>query len=260
MKRILITGANSYIGTYFENYMKQFGSDYQIDTLDMMSENWESTDFSQYHTILHVAGIAHRKETKENASLYYSVNCDLVFNVAKKAKDAGVEQFVMLSTMSVYGINEGVITKDTQPNPKSNYGKSKYQGEQKILPLGDSDFLVAILRPPMVYGEGCKGNYQTLYKIVKKSPVFPDIKNRRSMISIENLSDFLKNTIDLKQEGILFPQDKEYVQTSKMAVDIAKKMGKKITLSKLAGCLVVMLKPFSKKIQKAFGSLIYQMD
>ncbi|MBQ8448191.1 MAG: NAD-dependent epimerase/dehydratase family protein, partial [Clostridia bacterium] len=161
MKRILITGANSYIGTSFENYMKQWVDEYSVDTVDMIDGTWREKDFGEYDVVFHVAGIAHKKETKENAELYYKVNRDLAIETAKKAKKDGVKQFIFLSSMSVYGMDTGVITKDTVPTPKSNYGKSKLQAEEGMKELADDDFKICTIRPPMVYGEGCKGNYQT---------------------------------------------------------------------------------------------------
>ena len=132
MKRILITGANSYIGTSFEKYMNEnHPDDYHIDTLDMLNSNWKDYDFSGYDVVFHVAGIAHQKETKENAHLYYEVNRDLAIEVAKETKNAGVTQFIFMSSMSVYGLDysKELINLQTPTLPKTNYGKSKLQAE-----------------------------------------------------------------------------------------------------------------------------------
>lgn len=256
--KILITGAGSYIGMCFENYMKNF-PDYQVDTLDMLQKNWAEKDFSSYDSIYHVAGIAHRKETEENAHLYYEVNRDLVLKVAEKAKKENVKQFVFLSSMSVYGVEEGVITKDTPPAPKSNYGKSKFQAEELLEKLKSDSFKVAILRPPMVYGDGCKGNYQMLVKFAKMLPVFPDYENKRSMIHVDNLSAFVKNLMDEKKDGLFFPQDENYVCTCKMVKEIASDMGKNMKLLKIMNPAVSILKKFTTQGKKAFGDLIYDI-
>ena len=259
MKKILITGANSYIGMSFENYLnKNYPNDYQVDTVDMIDGTWKNKDFSEYDVVFHVAGIAHQKETKENAPLYYKVNRDLAIETAQKAKKEGVSQFVFLSSMSVYGMETGTITKETVPCPKSNYGKSKFQAEEKLAELRDNRFKVAIIRPPMVYGEGCKGNYQFLTKVVKKSPIFPRVNNKRSMIHIANLVEFLKFSADNQLDGIYCPQNKNYVNTREMAYDISKELGKKIYFSYLAGIAVIMLRPFMGILKKSFGTLIYQ--
>ncbi len=259
MKRILITGKDSYIGTSFEKYLSQFFSDgYTVDTVDMIDGSWREKDFSAYDIVFHVSGIAHIKETKENAELYYKVNKDLAIETAFKAKTEGVKQFVFLSTMSVYGMETGVITKETVPSPKSNYGKSKLQAEEGILSLADDEFKVCVIRPPMVYGEGCKGNYQTIVKIVEKSPVFPRVSNKRSLIRIENLVSFVKMAIDDNVSGVFLPQNSEYMNTMKMAKDIALQKGKKLYFSYLLGFAVVIFRPFVSVLKKAFGNLIYE--
>ncbi|WP_346937784.1 NAD-dependent epimerase/dehydratase family protein [uncultured Clostridium sp.] len=255
MKKILITGANSYIGTSFEKWLKQCPKDYTVDTMDMIEGTWKEKDFSEFDVVFHVAGIAHIKETKENAELYYKVNRDLVYEVAKKAKDEEVKHFIFLSSMSVYGMETGVISKDTIPTPRSNYGKSKLQAEELISPLQDSTFNIAVLRPPMIYGEGCKGNYVRLEKFALKSPIFPDIKNKRSMIEINNLCEFVKSLIDEGSRGLFLPQNEEYVCTSDMVKNIADIHGKKIYMTKLFNPLLRILKVST--VNKVFGDLVY---
>ena len=258
MTKILITGAGSYIGESFKRFIEEnFDDQYSVDTIDMIDGGWRKKSFSLYDTVFHVAGIAHQKETKENAHLYYEVNRDLAVETCKKAKSDGVQQFIFLSSMSVYGMDTGVITKETLPHPKTNYGKSKLMAEQEMQSLADASFKVCILRPPMVYGNGCRGNYQTVIRIVEKSPIFPRISNRRSMISIENLTAFVKMVADLQLSGVYFPQDKDYVCTMDMASNIAQAKGKRLYFSYLCGFGVMLFRPFVRKLQKAFGSLIY---
>lgn len=259
MKNILITGAGSYIGMCFEKYMKDF-PEYTTETLDMINPEWEKKDFSSFDVIYHVAGIAHRKETEENAQLYYDVNRDLTVKVAEKAKKEGVKHFVFLSSMSVYGVEEGVITRQTPPAPKSNYGKSKIQAEEKLNELADENFTVAVMRPPMVYGDGCKGNYQMLVKFAKLLPVFPDYENKRSMVHVDNLSRFVKELIDTNAGGLFFPQDENYVCTCEMVREIGKGMGKNIKLLKIMNPAVSVLKKFTTQGKKAFGDLIYDIE
>ena len=261
MKKVLITGANSYIGTSFENYIKaNFPDAYTVDTVDMIDGTWRERDFSQYDSVFHVAGIAHQKETKENAHLYYEINRDLAFSVAQKAKQDGVKQFVFLSSMSVYGMDTGVITKETVPNPKSNYGKSKLQAEEQIAALADEDFKIAVLRPPMVYGKGSKGNYPLLAKIALKMPVFPYVKNQRSMLYVENLCEFVRLMIENAESGTFWPQNAEYSNTGELVKMIAQAHGKKIFLVKGFGWALKLMSVFIGKVNKAFSSLQYTMD
>ena len=257
MKRILITGANSYIGTSFEKYVSQWPERYETDTVDMIDESWREKSFAGYDAVFHVAGIAHRKETKENAHLYYEVNRDLAIETAQKAKQDGVHQFIFLSSMSVYGKNTGAITQETPVAPKSNYGRSKAEAEKGIESLQDADFNVAVLRPPMIYGKGCKGNYQTLVKFALKLPFFPYVKNERSMLHIENLCEFVRLLVEEGDGGTFCPQNAKYTNTSEIVKLIAEAHGKKIRLIKGFGWLIKFFGIFSSTIQKAFGSLIY---
>ena len=258
MKNILITGANSYIGTSLEKWLGKYPDKYKIDTIDMRNSLWKKKDFSEFDVVFHVAGIAHIKETKRNCDLYYQVNRDLAYEVAKKAKVEGIKQFIFLSSMSVYGIENGIINKDSLLKPKTNYGKSKLQGEKLIKPLEDDSFRVTILRPPMVYGKNCKGNYSRLAKFVVKVPVFPDVDNKRSMIYIGNLCEFVKQLIDNRSGGLFFPQNAEYVNTSKMVRLIAEFHGKRVVMTKLFNSLLRLLN--LSTVNKVFGDLVYEMS
>ena len=259
MKKILITGANSYIGTCFENYVeKNLSDEYAIETVDMIDSEWQKKDFSGYDVVFHVAGIAHRKETDENRELYFSVNRDLAFETAKKAKNDGVGQFIFLSSMSVYGLESGTITKQTVPNPKSAYGLSKLEAEEKLNTLSNENFKICTIRPPMVYGKGCKGNFQTVVKLVKKLPVFPRVKNQRSMIYIDNLNRFVALCVQKGLSGVYLPQNKDYVNTTEMAQAISCSLGKRVYMSYLLGLSAMVLALMVPMAKKAFGSLVYK--
>ncbi|NLL06777.1 MAG: NAD-dependent epimerase/dehydratase family protein [Clostridiaceae bacterium] len=256
MKRVLITGKNSYIGTSVENWLKKEPSKYDVDSVDMKDGLFREKDFSKYDVVFHVAGIAHIKETKANKHLYYEVNRDLAYETAKKAKEEGVRQFVFLSSMSVYGIEFGVIDNSTLLKPNSSYGKSKLQAEELIRQLEDKSFSIATIRPPMVYGKGCKGNYTRLSGFAIKTPIFPNIRNKRSMIFIDNLSQFVKQVIDNESSGLFFPQNAEYVATSDMVQLIASAHGKKVIMTKLFNPFLRILN--ISMVNKMFRDLVYE--
>ena len=258
MKNILITGKNSYIGTSLEKWLMKEPDKYKVDSIDVKDESWKEYDFGKYDVVFHVAGIAHIKETKENKDLYYKINRDLAYEVAQNAKKDGVGHFIFLSSMSVYGIENGVIDKNTPLNPKTAYGKSKLEAEKLINTLQDDSFIIATLRPPMVYGKGCKGNYPRLAKLALKTPVFPKIDNKRSMIYIDNLSEFVKQLIDNRRGGLFFPQNAEYVNTSEMVRLIAEVHGRKIRMTKLFNPLLRLLDV--SIVNKVFGDLVYDME
>ena len=258
MKNILITGKNSYIGTSLEHWLMREPDKYKVDTVDMKDRSWKEKDFSSYDVVFHVAGIAHIKETSDNQNLYYKVNRDLAYETAQKAKQDGVEQFIFLSSMSVYGIEQGVIDKNTPLTPNSAYGKSKIEAEKLINKLQDDSFTVATLRPPMVYGKGCRGNYPRLVGLALKTPIFPKVDNKRSMIYIDNLSEFVKRLIDNRSGGLFFPQNADYVNTSEMVRIIAEVHGKRVVMTKLFNPLLRLLNVST--VNKVFGDLVYDIS
>ncbi len=250
---IVITGKNGYIGTILEKYLKKQGFD--VCRADVRGEISEDL-FDGADCVIHAAGIVHNK--KADSALYKKVNVALTKKLAQTAKNNGVKHFIFLSSMSVYGMDEGVITKNTVPAPVNGYGKSKLAAEKLLLAMQDEGFKVTILRPPMVYGAGCPGNYALLSKTVKKVHVFPDVKNKRSLVYVENLCECIARVINEKITGVIHPQNREYVNTAEMCVYIAKFGGKKMFLSKFLGKTASLIKISAAK--KAFGSLYYDTD
>lgn len=268
MKKILITGANSYIGMSFESYIKEhYPNDYTVDTVDMIDGSWRKTDFSGYDSVFHVAGIAHADSGKistEREKLYYAVNTDLTVETAKKAKADGVKQFIFMSSAIVYGDSapigkSKVITKETPVSPANFYGDSKVRAENGIRPLNDDHFRVVVLRPPMIYGKGSKGNYPLLAKIALKTPVFPYVKNERSMLYIENLCEFVRFMVENDEQGTFWPQNAEYSNTAELVKLIALAHGKKVRLVKGFGWALKMMSHITGLVNKAFGSLSYDL-
>lgn len=268
MKKILITGANSYIGMSFEKYMAQWPEAYRVDTVDMIDGTWREKDFSGYDCVYHVAGIAHSDNGKispEKAKLYYAVNTDLAIETAKKAKAEGVKQFIFMSSAIVYGESapigkSKVITRDTPVSPANSYGDSKVQAEKGILPLNDDSFKVVILRPPMIYGPGSKGNYPVLSKLARKLPVFPKVDNQRSMLYIDNLLEFVRLMVENEEQGIFWPQNGEYSNTTELVTMIAKAHGKKILIVPGFTWALKLASRITGLVNKAFGSSVYDMN
>lgn len=258
MKRILITGKNSYIGESFKKWACQLNKTYQIDSISLRDGKWREYDFTSYNVVIHVAAIVHKKNVREQ--LYYEINRDLAYEVANTAKKAGVEQFIFFSTMSVFGLDSGVIDGKTKLEPKTAYGKSKLEAEKEIIKLKGNNFLVAIVRPPMIYGPKAVGNYAKLSKLAKKTPIFPRVNNQRSMLYIDNLSNFLAILIDNNLEGEFHPQNSEYVNTSDLVKKIGRANNKNIVLLKGFAKIIHQLTKFMKIFQKVFGSLVYKND
>lgn len=271
MKTILITGVTSYIGNAVARYLQEYNQKsselYHVDKISLRGDEWEKMDFTPYDTILHVAGIAHADighVSEETQALYYNINCYLTEKVAKKAKAAGIRQFIYMSSVIVYGDSAPVgqkkmITENTPPQPSNFYGDSKWQAEQRLRALESEDFAVAVLRPPMIYGKGSKGNFPTLVKLAGSFPVFPATANERSILYVENLAEFIRLLIERGIGGTFFPQDTVYASTPELVRQIGSALGRKIRLWKLLNPLVRAAAGMPGKIGgmagKAFGSL-----
>ena len=263
MKKILITGEGSYIGTSFENWLKQWPEQYAVCTVGTMHDEWRAFSFAGFDAVLHVAGIAHVSADPKMEGLYYKVNRDLAIDVAKKAKSVGIKQFTFMSSMTIYGddgrIGEKlVITKDTVPQPENSYGRSKLEADLVIQKMADDKFKPIIIRTPMVYGQGCKGNFPKLVKLAKVCPVFPDIENERSMIYIDNLCEFLRLCVNNEVTGVFFPQNKEYVSTKEIINIAAECMGKRVYFVKWFNPVLRLLSKRIGFVNKVFGNKVYE--
>jgi len=264
-KKILITGKNSYIGISVKNWLLKDEQHYCVDEVCLKDGTWHELDFSGYDVVFHVAGIAHsdtKNATEEIKTLYYQINADLTIEVAKKAKLAGVKQFIFMSSMIVYGERAAfgkaqVIHQELAPDPTNFYGDSKLQAEQGLIKLKSEEFKIAIVRPPMVYGKGSKGNYPRLSKLAKTLPIFPDIDNVRSMIHIDNLCEFIRFLIKHVDEGIFHPQNEQYVDTSDLVALISQIHGKKIRLISVFNPVLKILSHQVGIINKVFGNFYY---
>ena len=263
MKRILITGVNSYVGNNLKNWLEKHPNKYHIEQISLRNDDWREEDLSRFDVVVHVAGIAHVSTDPNMEDLYYKVNRDLTIKAAKKSKAEGVKQFIFLSSIIVYGDRpspDGMIDEQTKPNPSNFYGRSKLEAEEGIVPLENGDFKVVIIRPPMIYGKNSKGNYPKLAKFARKSPIFPDFPNKRSMIHIDNLSEFIRLMIDHEESGLFFPQNKEYVQTSEMVRLIAEVHAKKIRMVRWFNPIIKLLRNRIGILNKVFGDLFYKKD
>ncbi len=261
MKRVLITGANSFVGTNIEKWLLKEPGKFQVDTVDTMNDVWKQADFTKYDSVFHVAGIAHVDPKPEMAPLYYKVNRDLAIEVAEHAKECGVKQFIYMSSRIVYRASKtlkgNVTTLETQPEPNDFYGDSKLQAEKGLHELETPTFKVAILRPPMIYGSNSKGNFLRLGWLATKTPVFPAWHNKRSMLYIDNLAEFVKQIINHEMGGTFFPQNKELADTVEIVRYFAHKYNKKIWISRLFNPFVWLGSKILKPLPKMFSDSYY---
>ena len=273
MKKILITGAGSYVGESVRRYILAKDSSYRIDAVDTMGDNWKKADYAKYDVVFHVAGIAHVNADPKMEPLYYKVNCNLTIEVAKHAKAAGVRQFIFMSSQIVFhesqSLKAEVLTAETKPVPNGFYGNSKLQAENGLWNLvknqkenstrsqGGNQMKICILRPCMIYGPNAKGNFSRLAKLACKTPVFPEWHNKRSMLYIDDLAEFVKQAIERELEGTFYPQNRELADTVEIVRYFAKEAGHKIWITKLLNPFVWMGSLVLQPINKMFATYYY---
>ena len=255
---VLITGEGGYIGIKLAEHLEKSGN-FKTHIISLIGDEWKKHDFSKYDTVVHLAAIVHRPKTEKE--VYEKVNYELTIELAKLAKKSKVKQMIFFSTASVFGNARGKITLDTPVNPSNYYGESKLKAENGLKELHSNDFKIAIIRPPMVYGKGCKGNYVSLSKLAKKTPIFPKSKNQRSMIYIENLCEFCRLLILNNDDGTFYPQDKEFINTSNMVKLISEANNHKVFMSRFLNLFVGLGKKIPGRVgilfNKIFGDLYY---
>ena len=264
MKKILITGAGSYVGESVRRYIQSSSSDFQIDAVDTMNDAWKQADFTLYDVVYHVAGIAHVNADPKMEALYYKVNRDLTIEVAKHAKAAGVKQFIFMSSQIVFhesqSLKTEVLTSETKENPNGFYGDSKLQAELGIKPLEDENFKVCILRPCMIYGPNAKGNFPRLAKLATKVPLFPEWHNKRSMLYIDNLAEFVKQAVLRGLSGTFYPQNRELADTVEIIRFFAKAAGHKVWITRLLNPFVWLGSFVLQPINKMFATYYYDPE
>ena len=264
MIKVLITGAGSYVGESVRRYILSTSSDFEIDAVDTMNDAWKEAEFSKYDVVYHVAGIAHVNADPKMEALYYKVNRDLTIEVAKHAKAAGVKQFIFMSSQIVFhesqSLKTEVLTASTKENPNGFYGDSKLQAELGIKPLEDENFKVCILRPCMIYGPNAKGNFPRLAKLACKTPIFPCWHNKRSMLYIDNLAEFVKQAVLRGLSGTYYPQNRELADTVEIIRFFAKAAGHRIWITRLLNPFVWLGSFVLQPINKMFATYYYDPE
>lgn len=265
MTRILITGEGSYVGESVRNYiLKTAPEQFEINAVDTIDGKWKKADFSHYDVVFHVAGIAHVNADSKMKSLYYKVNRDLTIEVAKHAKSAGVKQFIFMSSQIVFhesqNLKNEILTAQTKENPNGFYGDSKLQAELGIKPLESENFKICILRPCMIYGPHAKGNFPRLVKLARKTPLFPNWHNKRSMLYIDNLAEFVKQAIVYQLSGTFYPQNRELADTVEIIRFFAKDARHKVWITKLFNPFVWLGSFVLQPINKMFATYYYDPE
>ncbi|MCK5539156.1 MAG: NAD-dependent epimerase/dehydratase family protein [Bacteroidales bacterium] len=228
---ILVTGSSGYIGSNFINIFK---NKYNFFKFSLQENDIDTLNLKNIDTILHCAALVHQK-IEYDYKTYYAINVQYPIILAKKAKENGVKQFIFISTIAVYGEEKEEINKKTACTPITPYGKSKLEAEKQLKELCDENFIVSIIRTPMVYGKDAPGNIKSLINLVKKIPVLPfsGITNKRSFIYIGNLIYLIDKIIEKKIDGVFLASDDTSISTTYLIEQIAKELDNKIYLVKI---------------------------
>ena len=253
MNNILLTGSSGFVGKYFINKYKD---EYDIQIFSFLNDDIKNLDLKNTDVVFHLSALVHQMDGASTDE-YERVNIIQTLELAKKAKESGVKQFIFMSTVAVYGIETGTIYANSECKPITYYGKSKLKAERELLKLEDDNFKVSIVRPPIVNGYNAPGNMKSLINLVNKVPILPfeKIQNKRSMVYIGNLCHLVDEIIKQNQSGIFLASDDESLSTTKLCELIAKNLDKKVYLVKIPffETLLKVVKPsFHKRL---YGSL-----
>jgi nucleoside-diphosphate-sugar epimerase len=259
MRRILITGASGFIGHRFLIYNK---SRFHLQAVSLQQLSVSEIDFNAIDTIVHLAGMAHQMQKIED-QLYFDVNYELTKRLALRAKEKGVPHFIFISTIKVFGEHQEQVLNENSPCVPINdpYGQSKLEAEKFLQEIEDDNFVVSIVRPPLVYGPGVKGNLLRLLKLVDTPfPLpFAGINNRRSMVSLDNLIALINTIIEQRKSGIFLAGDERPISTTYLITEMRKSMDKNPNLFILPSFIRKMLyKSRPELALRLFGSL--EMD
>ncbi|MCH7320613.1 NAD-dependent epimerase/dehydratase family protein [Solibacillus sp. MA9] len=257
--KVLIIGKNGYVAQKLVKACKN--NPLITDTVAVsVRQGIKDIEFNHFDVCIHTAALVHKKESHYQKADYFKVNTDLTIEIAENAKSQGVKHFIFLSTMAVYGQQRGEINGHSSLKPITFYGESKLAAEQALQALQDEYFTVSIVRPPMIYGPNCPGNYALLRKLAKKTPIFPSIENERSMLFIDHLCEFINQLILSKDAGIFHPQDGAFMNTSQMVLMISKHNNHRIFLSKMGRALITKTLSNVSLMNKVFGNLTYAQN
>lgn len=253
MPRILITGADSFVGrSIIESSRFR-----EVEEISLFENKPEDIDFRKFDIVIHLVAIVHQSKGIPESE-YYKINRDLCLQVAECAKKAGIKQFIFLSSVKVYGKYKSEPWNEySLCFPNDSYGKSKYEAELNLIKMETPEFVVSIVRTPLVYGEGVKANMLSILRLVDKCPVLPlgSIKNKRSFTSADNLVAFIDRIIEKKASGVFIAMDEEPLSTTELVNYISKFLNRKVLLFKMPPIIIRLGTYLSPTIfDRLFGS------
>jgi nucleoside-diphosphate-sugar epimerase len=252
MRNVLVTGANGFVGKRFLTYNNH---NFIIQTISLRNNDWQQQDFSHIDAVVHLAGKAHEMQ-KIDDQIYYDVNVQLTQNLFEKLTKDGVKHFVYISSTKVYGDDiQTVLNENSTCTPTDAYGKSKLAAEQFL--LAQKNCTISIVRPPLIYGAGVKGNMHKIMELCNSNKPLPfaAIDNKRSMVYVDNLVELINTIITKKEKGIFVAGDATPLSTTELVTYMRKALGKKRNLFSIPLFMRAILKKIKPALYiRLFGS------
>lgn len=260
MRRVIVTGEGGWIGGAVCRCMAGFPGGYEVRCVPVFGDSWERDSWGGADSVVHLAGIPGDGASEAE---YRASNVGLTERVGRKCLADGVPHLVFMSTAHVYGPGAGAggpIDLGTEPAPATPYGRSKLEAERRLGALEGPSLRVAVVRPPLVYGSACtRGNFPRLVRLAARTPVFPDVRNTRSMLYLGSLAELVRLLVDSGTGGAYLPQDPEWVCTSDLVVALGEAQGNRVRLSRALGAAMGPLVPCVRFLGKLFGDFRYDL-
>lgn len=282
---VLLTGANGFIGRaivdrlsinsdhhlvagYRKDFQVQHAGIRRCHIPDLGSDVDWSNALANIEVVIHCAARVHvmNDQAADSLTEYRKVNVDGTLCLARQAAEAGVRRFIFISSIKVNGEEKlcgQAYTAADVPAPQDPYGISKMEAEQGLtLVAQETGMELVIIRPVLVYGPGVKANFRSMMSWLKKGVPLPlgAIKNKRSLVSVDNLVDLIVTCIDhlAAANQIFLVSDDEDLSTTEMLQRLGNTLGKPARLLPVpSACLVMGGALLGKKavVQRLCGSL-----
>jgi len=256
--QLAVTGSTGFVGKRFIAYDKP---GCRFLPLSLREQPVAALKLEGIDAVVHLAGKAHQM-TPIDDQVYYDVNYELTRQLADRAKQEGVRQFVYISSTKVYGDDiQVVLNEQSACIPTDAYGASKLKAEQYLQSIGSPSFKVAIVRPPLVYGPEVKGNMIRLLQLAAKAYPLPFGRsgNARSMVFVDNLVELIHTIIAQQAEGVFIAGDREPVATDALIVMMRKYLGNRKGLVSMPAPLRTLLRKFKPGLYtRLFGSFVVE--
>ena len=260
-RTVLVTGASGFVGGHLSPVLERdgwtvrrvarrpLGNERDVVIRSIGPETDWTAALTGVDAIVHLAARVHHPNEDHGYELYRDLNVDGTLHLARSAIKAGVRHFIFVSTVLVYGRSSrgrAPFCEDDVLTPRSPYGVSKAEAEAGLAALArDSEMRVTVVRPPMVYGLGAKGNFAALVRAIKLGVPLPfaAIRNHRAFVSVQNLASFISWRLSnpAAKYDVFLVADAEQVSTPEFIRRLARAAGGRALLFPAPASLLKLL-------------------